>query len=159
MVTILSRGRWVKDVSPEMRLEFLYRNKLLNISVRPRQIDVHRVLTTLRRRYQPALLCITTIYWPLCGEFTGDRWIPRTNGQYFIACCIKSTPVLCKRQISHIPHCSCPISDAALFRTEICTFLFWMVHCGICDRCIVGFENLVYPRGPYIGQIFHYSIL
>ena len=20
-------------------------------------------------------------YWPLCGEFTGDRWIPRTNGQ------------------------------------------------------------------------------
>ena len=20
-------------------------------------------------------------YWPLCGEFTGDRWIPRTKGQ------------------------------------------------------------------------------
>ena len=20
-------------------------------------------------------------YWPLCGEFTGDRWIPHTNGQ------------------------------------------------------------------------------
>ena len=20
-------------------------------------------------------------YWPLCGEFAGDRWIPRTNGQ------------------------------------------------------------------------------
>ena len=19
--------------------------------------------------------------WPLCGEFTGDLWIPRTNGQ------------------------------------------------------------------------------
>ena len=19
--------------------------------------------------------------WPLCREFTGDRWIPRTNGQ------------------------------------------------------------------------------
>ena len=19
--------------------------------------------------------------WPLCGELTGDRWIPRTNGQ------------------------------------------------------------------------------
>ena len=19
--------------------------------------------------------------WPLCGKFTGDRWIPRTNGQ------------------------------------------------------------------------------
>ena len=22
-----------------------------------------------------------TRHWPLCGEFTGDRWIPRTNGQ------------------------------------------------------------------------------
>ena len=20
-------------------------------------------------------------HWPLCGEFTGDRWIPRTNGK------------------------------------------------------------------------------
>ena len=20
-------------------------------------------------------------HWPLCEEFTGDRWIPRTNGQ------------------------------------------------------------------------------
>ena len=20
-------------------------------------------------------------HWPLYGEFTGDRWIPRTNGQ------------------------------------------------------------------------------
>ena len=20
-------------------------------------------------------------HWPLCGRFTGDRWIPRTNGQ------------------------------------------------------------------------------
>ena len=20
-------------------------------------------------------------HWPLCGEFTGDRWVPRTNGQ------------------------------------------------------------------------------
>ena len=20
-------------------------------------------------------------HWPVCGEFTGDRWIPRTNGQ------------------------------------------------------------------------------
>ena len=20
-------------------------------------------------------------HWPFCGEFTGDRWIPRTKGQ------------------------------------------------------------------------------
>ena len=23
----------------------------------------------------------TPRHWPLCGEFTGDRWIPRTEGQ------------------------------------------------------------------------------
>ena len=23
----------------------------------------------------------TPRHWPLCGKFTGDRWIPRTNGQ------------------------------------------------------------------------------
>ena len=25
-------------------------------------------------------------YWPLCGEFTGDRWIPHTNGQWHGKC-------------------------------------------------------------------------
>ena len=25
-------------------------------------------------------------HWPLCGEFTGDRWIPRTNGQLHGKC-------------------------------------------------------------------------
>ena len=45
---------------------------------------------------------------------------------------------------SQIPQCTCPISHNAPFRTEICTFLFWMVHCGIWDRCIVGFVILFY---------------
>ena len=35
--------------------------------------------------------------------------------------------------LSHIPKCT--------ILTEMCTFLFWMVHCGILDRCIVGFVN------------------
>ena len=48
------------------------------------------------------------------------------------------------RPISLILQCTCPISHNAPFRTERCTFLFWMVHCGIWDRCIVGFVNLVY---------------
>ena len=25
-------------------------------------------------------------HWPLCGDVTGDRWIPRTNGQYREKC-------------------------------------------------------------------------
>ena len=45
---------------------------------------------------------------------------------------------------SQIPHCTCSISHTAPFRTEMCTFLFWMVHCGVWNRCIVGFVRLVY---------------
>ena len=49
--------------------------------------------------------------------------------------------------ISRSPQCSCPISYNTPFRTEMCTFLFWMVHCRICDSCIVGFVNLVSSMG------------
>ena len=44
---------------------------------------------------------------------------------------------------SQIPQYTCSISHNAPFRTEMCTFLFWMVHCGIWNRCIVGFVRLV----------------
>ena len=33
-------------------------------------------------------------HWPLCGEFTGDRWIPRTNGQYRGKCLMTSSCAL-----------------------------------------------------------------
>ena len=45
---------------------------------------------------------------------------------------------------SQIPECTCSISHNAPFRTEMCTFLFWMEHCGIWNRCILGFVKLVY---------------
>ena len=38
--------------------------------------------------------------------------------------------------------CTCSIFHNASFRTEMCTFLFWMLHCGIWDRCILGFVNI-----------------
>ena len=37
----------------------------------------------------------------------------------------------CSRTISQIPQCTCPTSHNAPFRTEMCTFLFWMVHSGL----------------------------
>ena len=49
-----------------------------------------------------------------------------------------------KRPNSEIPQCTCPISHNAPVRTNICTFLFWMVHCGIWNKCIWGFMRLVY---------------
>ena len=41
--------------------------------------------------------------------------------------------------ISQIPQCTCSISHNAPFRTEMYTFLLWMVHYGIWNRCIVGY--------------------
>ena len=38
---------------------------------------------------------------------------------------------------SQIPGCTCSISHNAPFRTEMCTFLFWMEHCGIWNRFII----------------------
>ena len=43
---------------------------------------------------------------------------------------------------SHI-FCTYSISHCTPFRTEMCTFLLWMVYCGIWDRCIMGFMRLV----------------
>ena len=45
---------------------------------------------------------------------------------------------------SQSPQCTCPIPHNAPFRTEMCTFLFWMVLYGVWNRCIVGFVRLVY---------------
>ena len=65
---------------------------------------------------------------------------------HFRRCCILSCISLhnWNQPVFHkIPQCTCPISHYVPFRTEKCTFLFWMVHCGIWDRCIVRFVNLV----------------
>ena len=44
--------------------------------------------------------------------------------------------------IQIIAQCICSISHNVPFRTEMCTFLFWMVHCGIGSRCIVWFRSV-----------------
>ena len=48
------------------------------------------------------------------------------------------------------PTHTCFISHDALFRTEMCTFLFWTMHRGMWGMCIVGFVNFDYPppHGP-----------
>ena len=61
---------------------------------------------------------------------------------YFITDCPSFlTKPLSNRPISQIPECTCSISHNSPFRTEMCTFLFWMEYCGIWDRCILGFVN------------------
>ena len=43
--------------------------------------------------------------------------------------------------IHKYPECTCSISHNVPFRTEMCTLLFWMEHCGIWNRCILGFAK------------------
>ena len=56
---------------------------------------------------------------------------------------------------SQIPECTCSISCNAPFWTEMCTFLFWMEHCGIWNKCILEFVKLVYWTFPLIQTVEH----
>ena len=42
-------------------------------------------------------------HWTLCGEFTGDRWIPRTNGQ-LRGKCFRHHDFILPGQYHHIHH-------------------------------------------------------
>ena len=63
------------------------------------------------------------------------------------------------RPISQIPKCTCSISHNAPFRTEICTFLFRIEHCGIWNRCILGFVNSVNYRDYSIMTTTIYQVI
>ena len=58
---------------------------------------------------------------------------------------------------SQIPEYTCSISHNVPFRTEMCTFLFWMEHCGIWNRCILGFVKLVYCEWMSLMKTSHNS--
>ena len=51
---------------------------------------------------------------------------------------------------SQIPECTCSISHNDPFKTEMCTFLFWMDHCGIWNSCILGFMKLAQFDNKYV---------
>ena len=44
-------------------------------------------------------------HWPLWGEFTGDRWIPRTKGQLRGKCFHLMTSSWCRRVSNRLPIC------------------------------------------------------
>ena len=52
----------------------------------------------------------------------------------------------CHDVVEQIPQCTCPISHNAPFGTEMCTCLFWMLCCGIWQRCIVGFFRWIHSN-------------
>ena len=80
----------------------------------------------------------------LCGETSGHGKLSSHVSDYChgtLPC--SQVPAIEDITVSQIPQCTCPISHNALFRREMCTFLLWMVHCGIWDRDTWEFVNLV----------------
>ena len=77
------------DLSPRSWHEFALRYRLIsNIShTKSQNLDVWRLKSPAWRVFtQPSIQGQIKVnkaprHWPSCGEFTGDRWIPRTKGQ------------------------------------------------------------------------------
>ena len=59
------------------------------------------------------------------------------------------TNIAANRQI---PQCPFNISRNSPFRTDISTFLFWVVYCGIWGRCNLRFTNLIFCK--YCFQVY-----
>ena len=64
-----------------------------------------------------------------------------------------------KRPIWQIPECTCVISHNALFRTEVCTFLFCMAHCGIWDGCILWIWFIPWSRNDILYYYYNDVIM
>ena len=73
-------------------------------------------------------------YWNTCRYRDGQAQVPCI----YVYIHIHTGLPHHNRPLLQAPQCTCLLSHNAPFRTEICIFLFWMVHCGIWDRCIVG---------------------
>ena len=63
-------------------------------------------------------------HWPLCGEFTGDRWTPRTNGQLRGKCFHLMTS-------SWDEICGCPISCEPRWLHHRCFDHFGILHLNL----------------------------
>ena len=81
-------------------------------------------------------------HWPLCGDFTYDPWIPRTNGQWRGKCfhLIMSSLYWRGRAVWH----SVPYASP---RQNIMAFCVWPLRHGIecthCSSALISFTSLI----------------
>ena len=101
--------------------------------------------------------CVTHVPWCMPGSLYSNFFWNWRRGKTFPAFPAHAQPVFLRiwqeahaihRIKSQIPECTCTISHNVPFRTEMCTFLFWMEHCRIWNRCILGFVKLIH----YVGS-------
>ena len=128
-INIYSWGKWC------LRLKF---NRTIHTAF------VHNVLVKcwLKIRALPMLIITYIRIESICKcrhAKLNSRGTPQIRIDVIVDCTGKES----NKPISQIPECTCSISHNAPFRTEMCTFLFWMEHYGIWNRCILGFLNWV----------------
>ena len=92
-----------------------------------------------------------------CAKFCCDEKktkcpsILNYDGKHFRKIGSSSEFYYMNKPISQIPECISSISHNAPFRTEICTFLFWVQHCGI-----LGFmKSLQWRQNEHDGVSNH----
>ena len=79
-----------------------------------------------------------------------DVMVVRDNTWYNVANTMQSK----NRHHLQTPQCTRSISHNATFRTAMCTFLFWMVRCGVWNGCIAGFVRLIYLCLRFVPRLF-----
>ena len=105
-------------------------------------------------------------HWPLCGEFTGDRWIPGTNGQYRRRCCnlMTSSWNLANNMVYVYSWFFTPHYHTNILRTEINFLCILMLKHGVSNLYIfqemqqygwVEMEWRIYSSNSKAGQ--HWS--
>ena len=87
-------------------------------------------------------------YLTLTDKLQGVYWVDLGENLWCYNGIIKQIMIKVNWSNSQIPQCTCLIPHNALLRTEMCTFLFWMVHCGIWGRSIL---RLVYSWWAHDG--------
>ena len=65
-------------------------------------------------------------------------WQTVSNREFMM---INTVFYLSKKTILQTPQCTCSMSHNPPYKTDKCTFLFWMLHYGIWNKCIVEFVN------------------
>ena len=90
---------------------------------------------------QMSIACAVPLYYVLTIIYT--PWLPCKVRKVFLLW-VHRLIYIRLLTLFKIPEWSCSTSHNAPLRPEMCTFLFWMEHCGIWNRCILWFVKLVY---------------
>ena len=156
MTAILSRGRWIKEVGKQPHSPPCHMHKRHTCSIiLPTQCLPH--LITIYQGAPAATLHLHNIQHK-SSQSGGTQWkLSHHDANFVITGCTLFSVCVLTRTLppsgfcydnwpnSQISECTCSISHNAPFRTEMCKFLFWMEHCGIWNRCVLGFVKLVPP--------------